>query len=426
MAEDKVLQSKEELGLKSESSSGMSESSVPEIQEKLDLDDELSSVSLDIEKCQVVFKKESDVVGFKSTEAKVEAADGKQDHLDHSSSDEGKDEELSAGKIKESEIDSSTGADKSDATSSDNGVDSNASLSVAATSEGKDSANQEKVNLEDELLSGQFGFKKESDDDDGKSTVGQQASSTAAIGSLDFADNGLSDQEKSQVLSSGKSKDLEIGSSTDDRVKAIQEKLDLDDKLSSDHFTSKKESVDDGGKPKVGKEDNMAADENLAAADNSSLVITETQVEAAEGDENFPFNNSSEAQVEAAEGNQDLPGNSSLGATKSEATSSANGVGFKASLSVADTSGGKDSANQEKVNLEDELSSGERDKTVNELMNGNNDNCDDEHLNNLFIILLDQEKGQVLFSGKSKDLEIESSKGKGLYHLLVCIYGYNG
>ena len=76
--------------------------------------------------------------------------------------------------------------------------------------------------------------------------------------------------------------------------------------------------------------------------------------------------------------------------------------------------------------MEDELSSGERDKTVNELMNGNNDNCDDEHLNNLFIILLDQEKGQVLFSGKSKDLEIESSKGKGLYHLLVCIYGYNG
>ena len=31
------------------------------------------------------------------------------------------------------------------------------------------------------------------------------------------------------------------------------------------------------------------------------------------------------------------------------------------------TSEGKDSANQEKVNLEDELLSGERDKTVNEL-----------------------------------------------------------
>ena len=78
------------------------------------------------------------------------------------------------------------------------------------------------------------------------------------------------------------------------------------------------------------------------------------------------------------------------------------------------------------MNLEDELSSGERDKTVNELMNSNNDNCDDEHLNNLFIILLDQEKSQVLFSGKSKDLEIESSTGKGLYHLLVRIYSYNG
>ena len=61
-----------------------------------------------------------------------------------------------------------------------------------------------------------------------------------------------------------------------------------------------------------------------------------------------------------------------------------------------------------------------------QLMNSNNDNCDDEHLNNLFIILLDQEKSQVLFSGKSKDLEIESSTGKGLYHLLVCIYCYNG
>ena len=65
-------------------------------------------------------------------------------------------------------------------------------------------------------------------------------------------------------------------------------------------------------------------------------------------------------------------------------------------------------------------------KMIAQLMNSNNDNCDDEHLNNLFIILLDQEKSQVLFSGKSKDLEIESSTGKGLYHLLVCIYCYNG
>ncbi|XP_066028589.1 uncharacterized protein [Pocillopora verrucosa] len=424
MAEDKVLQSKEELGLKSESSSGMSESSVPEIQEKLDLVDELSSVSLDIEKCQVVFKKESDVAGHKSTvtkEAKVEAADGKQDYLDQSSSDEEKGEDLSAGKVKESEIGTSTGADKSDATSSDNGVDFNASLSVAATSEGKDSANQEKVNLEDELLS-----------------VSQQASSTAAVGSLDFADKGLSDeseatpvekkvdmkdaplvdQEKSQVLSSGKSKDLEIGSSTDDKVKAIQEKLDLDDKLSSDHFTSKKESVDDdddGSKPKVGKEDNMAADENLAAADNSSLVITETQVEAAEGDEVFPFNNSSvtkEAQVEAAEGNQDLPG-----ATKSEPTSSDNGVGFKASLSVAATSEGKDSVNQEKVNLEDELLSGqfgfkkESDDVDAKSTDKSKATPAEKKVDMKDAPLVDQEKSQVLFSGKSKDLEIESSTG---------------
>ena len=54
-----------------------------------------------------------------------------------------------------------------------------------------------------------------------------------------------------------------------------------------------------------------------------------------------------------------------------------------------------------------------------QLMNGKNDNCDEEHLNNLFFILLDQEKSQVLSSGKSKDLEIGSSTGKELYHLFV-------
>nr|XP_058960576.1 uncharacterized protein LOC131787490 [Pocillopora verrucosa] len=216
------------------------------------------------------------------------------------------------------------------------------------------------------------------------------------------------DQEKSQVPSSGKSKDLEIGKSTGTefsrllvciscyngwlvalnqksavKVKEIQEKLDLNDKHSS-----------------VGKEDNMEADKNLAAADNGSPVITATQVEAAEGNEDFPFNNSSgqialkkesdgndnklivtkEAQVEEAEGNQYLTDNSSLGADKSEASSSDNGVDFYASLSVAATSEGKDSANQEKVNLEDEL-------------------------------LSEQEKSQVLSSGISKDLEIGSSKG---------------
>ena len=54
-----------------------------------------------------------------------------------------------------------------------------------------------------------------------------------------------------------------------------------------------------------------------------------------------------------------------------------------------------------------------------QLMNSNNINGDDEHLNNLFFILLDQEKSEVLSSGKSKDLEIGSSTGKELYHLFV-------
>ena len=45
------------------------------------------------------------------------------------------------------------------------------------------------------------------------------------------------------------------------------------------------------------------------------------------------------------------------------------------------------------------------------MMNSNNDNGDDDHLNNLFFIFLDQEKSQVLSSGKSKDLEIGSSTG---------------
>ena len=61
-----------------------------------------------------------------------------------------------------------------------------------------------------------------------------------------------------------------------------------------------------------------------------------------------------------------------------------------------------------------------------QVMNSNDDNGDDEHLNNLFFKLLDQEKSQVLSSGKSKDLEIGSSTGKELYRLLVCIYYCNG
>ena len=39
--------------------------------------------------------------------------------------------------------------------------------------------------------------------------------------------------------------------------------------------------------------------------------------------------------------------------------------------------------------------------------------------NNLFFILLDQEKSEVLSSEKSKDLEIGSSTGKELYRLFV-------
>ena len=61
-----------------------------------------------------------------------------------------------------------------------------------------------------------------------------------------------------------------------------------------------------------------------------------------------------------------------------------------------------------------------------QLMNSNNDNGDDHNLNNLLFTLLDQEKSEVSSSGISKDLEIGSSKGTGLYRLLVCVYCYNG
>ena len=46
-----------------------------------------------------------------------------------------------------------------------------------------------------------------------------------------------------------------------------------------------------------------------------------------------------------------------------------------------------------------------------QVTNSNNDNGEDDHLNNLFFIILDQEKSQVLSSGKSKDLEIGKSTG---------------
>ena len=61
-----------------------------------------------------------------------------------------------------------------------------------------------------------------------------------------------------------------------------------------------------------------------------------------------------------------------------------------------------------------------------QLLNSKNDNCDDEHLNDLFFILLDQEISQFLSCGKSKDLDIGSSTGKELYSLFVWIHCYKG
>ncbi|PFX15685.1 hypothetical protein AWC38_SpisGene20091 [Stylophora pistillata] len=310
MAEDKVVQSKEELGLESKSST-------------------------DIEKCQVLFKKESDVTGHKSTEEQVEDTEGNQDSRDNSS----------------------FAADISEATLSDKGGDFKASSSVANsektevspasgkledleigsstdTLKGKDSANQGKVNFDDELSSGQFGLKEESDNGDGKSTVGHQASPVEAEGSLDFADNISSDKsEATSVEKKLNMKDAPLACRLQDKVTAIQEKMDLDDGFSSDHFASK-ESVDDGSKPKV-------------------------------------FQDYSTSKKES---NDD--GSKPKGAANSEATLSDKGVDFKASSSVAESektkvssaSGkiedleissytGKDSANQEKVDLDGGLSS---------------------------------------------------------------------
>ncbi|CAH3166334.1 unnamed protein product, partial [Pocillopora meandrina] len=53
---------------------------------------------------------------------------------------------------------------------------------------------------------------------------------------VDMKDAPLADQEKSEVLSFGKSKDLDIGSSTDTsggKDSANQEKVNLEDELSS-------------------------------------------------------------------------------------------------------------------------------------------------------------------------------------------------
>lgn len=89
---------------------------------------------------------------------------------------------------------------------------------------------------------------------------------------------------------------------------SVEKKLDLKDTPSAfqDHFAPKEESDDDGSKPKVGKEASMAADENLAAVDNSSSGKSK----ATSGDETLDSNSASsavikETQTEAAEGNED-------------------------------------------------------------------------------------------------------------------------
>lgn len=88
---------------------------------------------------------------------------------------------------------------------------------------------------------------------------------------------------------------------------SVEKKLDLKDTPSAfqDHFAPKEESDDDGSKPKVGKEASMAADENLAAVDNSSSGKSK----ATSGDETLDSNSASsavikETQTEAAEGNE--------------------------------------------------------------------------------------------------------------------------
>ncbi|XP_022810240.1 dentin sialophosphoprotein-like [Stylophora pistillata] len=188
------------------------------------------------------------------------------------------------------------------------------------TLKGKDSANQEKADLDDELSSGQFEFK-ESDDGDGKSTVGHQASPAAAEGSLDSADN--SSPEKSEATSVEKKlnmKDVPLVGTLQDKVTAIQEKLDLDDGPSSDYSTSKKESYDDGSKPKgTAKSEGSVSDKGVDFTASSSVTESEkTQVSSVSGKK------------------EDLEIGSSTDPLK-----------------------GKDSANQEKVDLNEELLSGQ-------------------------------------------------------------------
>ncbi|XP_022777711.1 uncharacterized protein LOC111319151 [Stylophora pistillata] len=165
MAEDKVSQLKEELGLESESCTGEDKLSEASSSDK-GVDLKASSSVADSEKTQV---------------------------------------SPASGKLEDLEIESSTDAFK-----------------------GKDSVNQGKVHLDDELSSGQFGLK-ESDDGDGKSTEKSEATSV----------------EKELNM-----KDAPLAGTLQDKITAMQEKLDLDDGPSSDHFASKKESDDDESEPK--------------------------------------------------------------------------------------------------------------------------------------------------------------------------------
>ncbi|PFX12088.1 Tetratricopeptide repeat protein 28 [Stylophora pistillata] len=272
-------------------------------QGKVDLDDELSSGQIGL--------KESDDDDCKSTGTKKSEAasvEKKPNMKDAPLAEPDKTQIFSTpGKIEDLEIGTSTD-----------------------TLAGKDSANQEKVDLDDEISSGQFEFK-ESDDGDAKSTVSHQASPAAGEGSLAFSENSSAD--KSEVTSVEKKlnmKDAPLEGTLQDKVTAIQEKLDLDDGPSSDYSTSKKESYDDGSKPK----------------DKVHLFIEISGTAKSEGT--------------VSDKGVDFTASSSV--TESEKTQVSSASGKKEDLEIGsptDTLKGKDSVNQEKVDLNEELLSGQ-------------------------------------------------------------------
>ncbi|XP_022777443.1 uncharacterized protein LOC111318841 [Stylophora pistillata] len=256
-------------------------------QGKVDLDDELSSGQIGL--------KESDDDDCKSTgtiahQAFPVAAEGSLDFADNSSPE--KSEAASVEKKPNMKDAPLAEPDKTQIFSTPGKIEDLEIGTSTDTLAGKDSANQEKVDLDDEISSGQFEFK-ESDDGDAKSTgtknpgrgqdepildrssnhwirfillkgaacnvliniycilVSHQASPAAGEGSLAFSENSSAD--KSEVTSVEKKlnmKDAPLEGTLQDKVTAIQEKLDLDDGPSSDYSTSKKESYDDGSKPK--------------------------------------------------------------------------------------------------------------------------------------------------------------------------------